>query len=55
MKGVLFMTEHFIFVFMSFVITFVPIINFLQLQMIIKKIEKNTNEDSGENFKKPRI
>lgn len=37
------MTEHFIFVFIYFVIFIMPLVNFLQLQKIIKKLDKDTN------------
>ncbi len=39
------MVEHLVLVFMSFVISVVPVINFLQLQQIIKILDKGTDKN----------
>lgn len=39
------MVEHLVLVFMSFVISVVPVINFLQLQQIIKMLDKGTDKN----------
>lgn len=39
------MVEHLVLVFMSFVISVVPVINFLQLQQIIKMFDKGTDKN----------
>ena len=39
------MVEHLVLVFMSFVISVVPVINFLQLQQIMKILDKGTDKN----------
>lgn len=39
------MVEHLVLVFMSFVISVVPVINFLQLQQIIKILDQGTDKN----------
>lgn len=39
------MVEDLVLVFMSFVISVVPVINFLQLQQIIKILDKGTDKN----------